>query len=554
LLFAQKEKLSEFYLLQRRYESRPENDSSALPLVAALIKKAKKEHNQRQLFLGYTDARYYSPDPCVKLKYADSAIYVAMASKNDSLLSSAYLSKGIVYYFYLKKYKLALHEYLKAFAKNKMNKDPYYRNKINYHIGVVKSYIGYYQDALSDFEEARDFFENEIKKDLHPNVMYGNQRGYINTLHQMAVCYRNLHNFKMSDSIVKIGITSTWKNAEYQQEHSYFLKEEGINRYQKKDYAGAVKSLQNSLHDLVSINDFAWLSVSYAYLGKAKWKSGNVEGGIKEFIKVDSIFNKHSFVLPEVREVYEELIEYYNKKNNSANALYYTMQLIKVDKVLEKDFLYLSSKIHKEYDSNKLLQEKVRLQRKITIRGWIFIITVFLSVFISFYIILLVRSRKKGLVKNSVLGIKLAGSSSTTFQYGTFRIRQYTKSEMAQEIVDDILNKLSEFELNKGFLESKTDLKSLALKFGVKSSYLSNVINEYKGASFNRYLSELRINYITEKLKNEPLYRKYTSTTLANECGIASRTNFSALFTEINGMSFSEYLNQFKERDVKVDS
>lgn len=545
-LYAQKDKLSDFYLIQRQYESRGENDSTALPIVQKLIRLAKIRNNNMQLYLGYTDARYYSPQPALKLKYADSAIAVAIRSKDDSLLSSAYLSKGVVYYFYSKKYKLALNEYLKAFEKTDSKKDFYYRNKINYHIGVVKSYIGYYADALVDFEEAREFFEDETKKDLHPNLMYGNQRGYYNTLHQMAVCYRSLGNYRKADSLVVLGLQNTWKNRDYKQEYSYFLKEQGINRFRKEDYAGAVESLQNSLPNLTAINDFAWLTVCYSYLGKAKWKLGNVEEGSRDLSKIDSIFNRHSFVLPEVRDVYEILMAYYKAKNDFGKALYYNTQLIKVDKVLEKDFIYLSSKIHKEYDTKRLLHEKAHLERKISIRGWVFITAIFLAAFIAFYMVLRISSRKRGIGNRSLLGINLGNGSPSPVQDGTFRIRYYSKTEIDQYIVDDILNKLNKFEVGKEFLEPNIDLKTVATKFEVSSKYLSNVINEYKGASFNRYLSVLRINYITEKLITDPMFRKYSSATLANECGIASRTNFSALFSEINGISFSEFVTKYK--------
>lgn len=549
-VFAQKGNLSEFYLIQRQYESRPENDSSALPLVGSLIKKAKIEKNQLQLFLGYKDARYYSPNPAKKLKYADSAIYVAVASKNDSLLSSAYLSKGVVYYFYLKKYQLALNEYLKAFEKNKKSRDPYYKNKINYHIGVVKSYVGYYREALSDFEEARGFFESEMKKDMHPNLMFGNQRGYNNALHQMAVCYRNLQDYKRADSIVALGLRNTWKNKDFKQEHSYFLKEEGINKYRRKDYTGSIRALENSLPNLIDINDFGWVSISYYYLGKAHWEKGNVAEAVRYYEKIDSIFNRHSFVLPEVRHVYEDLIIYYNRNNNSSKALYYTEQLIKVDNVLEKDFLYLSSKIHRQYDSDKLLQEKERLERKISIRGWTAISIAFLGVLASFYVLLRIKSRRKG--KNSLLGITLGDNSPEVKQEGKFRIRYYSKNGMEKEVVDDILDKLASFEANNSFLEPKITLSSLAEKLGVNHKNLSKVINEYKGVSFSLYISELRINYVTEKLCNDVQYRKYSSTAIAEECGFSSRSNFSTVFSEIKGISFTEYLNSFSEGEVVV--
>jgi AraC-like DNA-binding protein/tetratricopeptide (TPR) repeat protein len=546
LLFAQEATLSEFYLIQRQYENMPENDSSALPLINELIKKAKVEKDQKQLFLGYKDARYYTPSPHLKLKYADSAIFVAAWSKNDSLLSSAHLSKGVVYYFYLKKYQPALDEYIKAYEKIDRKKEPYYSNKVNYHIGVVKSYIGYYDDALKSFKETKLFFEQEIKRDLHPNLMYGNLRGYYNTLHQMAVCYRNLGEFNESDSLVVQGKKGTWKNQEFKQEYSYFLKEEGISQYRRKNYEAAIVLLQSSLQELITINDFAWLAVSYAYLGKAKLELGREEEGIKDYEKVDSIFTRHSFLHPENRSVYEELIKYYNSHSNSSKALYYTLQLIEADKILNRDFVYLSSKIHKEFDTNNLLEEKLMLQRKISMRGWIIVIVAFLAALCSLYLVLYIGSRRKSLVNNNILGIKIGGRFSTPVQDGTYRIRHYSRIELQQDTVKEILVKLSHFESNFEFINPETDLRSLAKRFGVSSSYLSNVINEHKRASFNRYLSELRINYITEKISNDPVYRKYNSATLAKECGIASRTNFSALFKEINGISFAEFISKYK--------
>lgn len=546
LLFAQQEKLSDFYLIQRQYENLPENDAAALPLVGKLIRKAKLENNNTQLFLGYKDARYYSVDPQVKLKYADSAIYVAKAIKNDSLLSSAYLSKGVVYYFYLKKYKLALNEYLKAFEKNKSNKDPYYRNKLNYHMGVVKSYIGYYREALNDFEEGRAFFEGEIKKYQHPNLMYGNQRGYLNTIHQMVVCYRKLDDYKKADSLIGVGLAGSSKNADYKQEHSYFLKEEGIREFRNKHYGNAVKMLNSSLSELIKVNDFAWLTVSYSYLGRANWEQGNTGEAVRDFEKIDSIFVKHNFILPEVRHIYVDLIDYYADQKDTTKSLYYTKQLIKVDKILEEDFVYLSSKIHHEYDADKLLQEKDKLQRLSWIRGTVYMIVLFIFSFGAFYLLLRVRSRRTVMGRNSILGINLAGGTLNLPGEGVFRMRTYKKTDIGNSIVEDVLNKLSDFEANHDYLMEHVKLKSMAKSFGVNHNYLSEIIQAHKGVNFHLYLCELRIKYITEKLDTDPEYHKFTSDALAKKCGISSRTNFSKVFMQVTGMNFTQYLNKVK--------
>lgn len=536
--------MSDFYMIQRLYENRPENDSTALPFVDKLLHKAKSEQNLNQLFRGYNDARFFTPDPYDKLKYADSAILVATTLKDDKLLSRAYLSKGIVYYFNFKKYKLALNEYLKAFEKNDSDSDPYYRNKIRYHIGVVRSYIGLHEDALEEFKRNRSFFEGQIKKDMHPNLMFGNQRGYYNTLHQMAVCYRNLHNYRLADSIVSVGLANTLKNEDFKQEHSYFLKEQGISKYRNKDYQGAIKTLELSLPALQDINDFAWITVVYSYLGKSKWQLGNFEDAIKDYEKIDSIFIKYSFVLPEVSPVYQDLIRYYSEKNNSAKSAYYSSQSSKVDKVLENNFVYLSPKIYRRYDAEKLLKETKERERQISANVWISIVVIFTTIFMLFYMMLRIRSSRKGIGNSRFLGINLGVAEPEPKTEGTYRVRTYLKTDIDGSLERDILNKLAEFEKNNGFLELNLDLKKMAEKFGVSSNNLSEVIHAHRNASFTLYLSELRIFYITEKLRYDDTYLKYKSEALAIKCGINTRQTLSRLFREINGIHLEKFLKE----------
>ncbi|WP_449399366.1 helix-turn-helix domain-containing protein [Chryseobacterium wanjuense] len=82
---------------------------------------------------------------------------------------------------------------------------------------------------------------------------------------------------------------------------------------------------------------------------------------------------------------------------------------------------------------------------------------------------------------------------------------------------------------------------------GTNSNYLSQVINEYKEVNFNKYLSELRIHYITNLLFENREYLKYGIETLAKECGIASRQNFSDLFYEINGIRPTDFIRKRKQ-------
>lgn len=73
--------------------------------------------------------------------------------------------------------------------------DPYHQNRLNYLIGVVKSYMGYYDEALPIFVKTQNYFTTELNKQQHPNILYDCRRGYFNSLHQLA------------DSIVSDGLT-----------------------------------------------------------------------------------------------------------------------------------------------------------------------------------------------------------------------------------------------------------------------------------------------------------------------------------------------------------
>ncbi len=130
-------------------------------------------------------------------------------------------------------------------------------------------------------------------------------------------------------------------------------------------------------------------------------------------------------------------------------------------------------------------------------------------------------------------------------------ILEEKKIHLHESKVEELLHKLKKFENKKGFTQKGLTLNRLAQQLGTNSSYLSQVINEYKGGNFNKYLSQLRINYITNLLFEDKKYLKYNIETLARECGIASRQNFSDLFYEINGIRPTDFI---KKRMQEMDN
>ncbi|MBV8326775.1 AraC family transcriptional regulator [Chryseobacterium sp.] len=537
--------------LRSLYENFEENNEKAIPYVHNYIKFAQSENNYNHIFQGYKDLIYYSEDKAVKLKYADSCVVYSLQSKDPELISNAYLTRGIVYYFFYKKYQPALDEYLKAYDYSLKTKDQYLKNSIIYHLGVVKSYLGYYDEALTLFDKCIRYFEPVIKSKAHPNIIFNNQKGYFNSLHQQAICYTNLNDLTKSDSIVKYGISNLPKSNDFSLENAYFLKSKGILDFRKGKYQEAIINLDSALPALRA-NDFTWTSVSYFYLGKSYLELNQTEKAINYFTKVDSIFQKHNFLLPEVRENYEILINHYHQSGQAEKELFFTKQLLKADSILTRDFKYLASKIHKEYETKALLAKQNQLE-SINSKGLIVLFGSILT--IAFLVITLIyRNKKQKKAQQRYFELEqrlirekqdlLSGDHENKAKKIT---RKENKTEVPESVVEDLLEKLDKFESKAEFTKKGLTQSDLAKKFNTNTTYLSQVINEYKGNNFNTYLNILRINYITHELYHNPKFLDYTIEALTSYCGISSRQTFTDLFTEINDIRPTVFIKKRKD-------
>ncbi len=534
---------------RKKYELYPENDGRAFSHINIYLNKAKKEKKYAELFQVYRDAVFFSKSNDKKLQYADSCLDAAYKSASDDRISTAYVLKGSIYYAKLKKYKPALDEYLMAYKYSKNTGDVYLKYKVAYHLGVVKNYLGYHEEALELFKDCLSYFEAGAKdQSLHVNQIFNNEKGYLNSLHQTIVCYRYLNDLKKSDSLTEIGLLKTFNNSDFLQERSYFLKSKGVLEYSNSRYSAAIDFLKQSL-SLIR-DDFAWTSVDYFYIGKSYMALGKQDAAISNFKKIDSIFIKHSFILPELRENYEILINHYKRQRDPEKQLYYTTQLLKADSIIARDFAYLSLKIHREYDTNALMDEKGRLEKANTWSGILIACLGITAVALSVILLKRKKREKEKLDNYLLLEEKLRTNNylqSQPASISTPNILEDKKNMVTYTITKDLLIKLKRFEEKKQFTQKGLTIQKLAVQFETNSNYLSHVINEQKGMNFNKYLGELRIRHITCLLFEKNIYLNYTIETLARECGIASRQNFSDLFYEINGIRPTDFIRKRKK-------
>ncbi|WP_295232435.1 helix-turn-helix domain-containing protein [uncultured Chryseobacterium sp.] len=534
-----------FEEIRSTYDKKEENDITALKGINQYIQKSKLENNFVEQIQGYRDATFFSKDERLKIKYADSAIVTAKKTGKKEMISTVYLLKGSLYYFYYKNYQSALAEYLLAYQYSKDSKNDYLKYKIIYQMGLVKSYLGYYDEGIEHFNKCISYFEPKSKEKLHPGAIRNAEKGYLNSLHQIAVCYRNIKDYKKADSIIDVGLSFS-KIDEFLLEKAYLIKCKGISEYHHNNYHSTITFLQKSLPIFSKYDDFYWSSVSDFYIGKSYLGLGKEDLAIRQFEKVDSAFLRRQFIVPELLENYNFLINFYQNRKDSKKELEYSKRLIKADSILNRDFKYLSEKIHKDYDKQILEESKSRLEAR---NKWGFGTIIML---ISILVIVIVlawkfyKSEKQIKLKYIKLENKLKQQNKpTTLSYQS--ISNYGKSVLNESVFSDLQNKLREFETTIAFKENGLTIERLANILHTNKSYLSQYINDVKGMNFSKYISTLRINYITRLMYEDPYYLQLKVQGLANECGISSRQNFSDLFQEINGIRPTDFIKQRKK-------
>lgn len=526
------------------FDSYAENDERAMVFVNLYIKKARSEHNLNKMIVGYEEAIYYSGRTDTKLSFADSAICAALRSGNNDQISRAYLGKGIIYYYNRRQYKPALQEYLTAFRYSKHSDDLYLRNKIIYHLGMVKCYLGYYREAALHFEEAAGYFAKAGKNKQQRELEINNERGYFNSIYRLSTCYNNLHLYHKEDSLINIGLERLHKNKEFLPELGLFREGKGIGLLRKGNTEEALEQFTASRDILKREQDHASLTTVYFYMGKLYWLRGDRTSALNCFNKVDSLVNKFSFVTPEIRSNYEYLINDAKSRKDREKQLYYTERLLRADSIINADFAMLSSKIYREYDTDTLLEEKKQLETNHHKDLAFIYISVSTGMMFTSYIIWRARRRERKLTLKYRALLDRIKESEALPPMTDNAVDSPEKSLYSAEIIEELKSKLRQFEDQKLFLTQNLTIPTVAKMIGSNRTHLSYVLNVHMGITFPSYIKVLRIRYITKLLLEDNKYLNYSIDALAVECGMRNRQKFSSHFLEINGMRPIDFIRK----------
>ncbi|TDE05345.1 AraC family transcriptional regulator [Flavobacterium hiemivividum] len=508
----------EYFINNILYE---EKDSIKERLYAqSWLAKAKREKNYGQMAHSYK-ALIYTSNKKLQLIYVDNMLATAKRTADIEFIASGYMTKGVVQYD-RKEHMNALDSYLKADEYISKTNNPYLSYKVKYVIAQIKYYLEFYDEATALFQECVNYFKEN------------NDRAYLNSLHSLGLCYNRIGKYDLCSQMNQTGLSAgvRIKNSEME---PYFIHSEGVNQYFKHNYPDAIKKLKKALPAIKEYKDFTNETTAYFYIGKSYWALKLKKKALPYLKKIDEAFQNQKYIRPDLREAYEILIDYYKQQNNKDLELYYNSTLIKVDQQLLKDYKYLSGKIHKEYDTKKILRTHRNMEQYWTII--IAIMTVIIAVLVYRH------------YKNKRLFEELMNRKPETHQsLASNNTSKDTELDINPEVIAAILKNLEKFERNKKYLEKDMTLAKMALLLNTNTKYVSKIIARYRDKGTVEYITYLKIEHIIELLINENKYRNYKNKSLSDEAGFGSTQIFTRAFKNQTGLSPTYFINKLRSQ------
>ncbi len=523
------------------WEATPEK---SILYAKAYLKKAKQKKDTFKIATGYHFMAYYffndSDDYKSSYTYCDSIIQITKSKKFKNYPISAYLLKADLYFSKMN-FKESFNTYisLKEYIDDDDDEMNFY---INHQIGGIKSKLLQNKEALRVFKQSWDFVNKKGYKTKNKEV-------YLQTLTDLTISYVKNRKLDTAAMYCKIGINKALKDNNLKNLNQLTLFN-GINLYYQNKYLKAQEDLEKSISYFRKEKEYESLSFCYYYLGKVRLKNNENHKAINYFKQVDTIFQKTININPEVRDTYERLVNYYKSKKDDKNTLLYIEQLLRVDSVLNSNYKYLSPKIITEYDTPKLLSEKEKVisnlyKKKNNVSS---IAITLGSIAIVFSFLWLYNYKKRVVYKRRFENLVLRENKKTRLGKEKVELVEPKKSDIgiAGEVVSKILNQIDNFEKEEGYLKNGITINALAKKLQTNPKYLSAIINHYKEKSFSSYINELRIKYAIERLKTDPVFRKYTIKAIAYEVGFNTPESFSTAFYKEAQLKPSYFLKNLK--------
>lgn len=532
--------------LKNFFNANSKNTKLQKEYASAYLNKANKEQSSIRIAKGYY--LYSIINTGIKsICFLDSVIKYSRNTNDIDFPAVAYTEKA----YELKsqfKYNEAIDNFILAEKCALKNNIDYYF-EIKYSIAVLRSEeLGETNEALNLYKECFKYYKDKEVRSPKYSLIYQN------TIFALADAYKALSQTDSATYYNKLGYRESkfTKNERY---NSLFILNEGANLVLKKKYKAALDSIKKAFPKILEYKDEGNTLAAYYYLGKIHEELGKKSEAVKNFIKVDSLYQKTRRITPEFISGYPYLISFYKDVGDKENQLRYLVKYTYIDSTLQKNYKELTKKLEKVYDTPHLISEKESLIQSLENDkakshwgiGGLLLITISVSGFGIYQHTLKKKYRfrfEKIMNQTNLNNENIANATNKEVEIQT----NNTKEDIgiAEELVKQILEKLKRFEAKKEYLQSNITVQMLSTTFETNSKYISKIVNTHKGKTFIQYINDLRIDNGIDKLRKDSKLRKYTIHALALEFGFNSAESFSAAFLKKTGIKPSYFIKELE--------
>ena len=518
------------------------------------LDRARKKGDTIKMARGYDRlARIFHPEK--NIMFADSLIYLTIDLSDITYPGLGYLIKGY-HYDKLGDLPYATKNYLELNRVSIKNKNIVHQLYSLHSLIALKLAWGNKKEALSLQHTRNNLLKNKNIIQLIKNTARNKVKGKANDFFKIQEmsstlgyvdCYLKLEKFDSASLYLRQGLKliEEYDSSRSKSFYGSFIEASIEIDYYSGNYNNVINAINNAYDNADKIDLENYDFEFNFFNGLSLIEIGEFDLGVKSLKKADSIFEYQDIAIyPHQRVLFEKLLHVSRLRDENEKQIEYLNKLIYVDSIFKLNYHFFEPTITKNFETPWLIREKevlikdLEAQNKISqdIMYVVCVLLVFLLFFLVHLIYLKFRDKKRFL-------LLLAESTNR----GGHLKKTLEKPEIGDEIIDELLKKLDQFERDEKFLSQSISLQKLAVTFKTNTKYLSNIINHEKEKSFPHYINDLRVDFALKEITENLKFRKYTIKAIAGDCGFNSAESFSKAFKKKHKVAASYFIKELEK-------
>ncbi|WP_298542131.1 AraC family transcriptional regulator [uncultured Aquimarina sp.] len=321
----------------------------------------------------------------------------------------------------------------------------------------------------------------------------------------------------------------------------------GIVYYYKKDFSQAFDNLHKAKdileHHEVANNLFPRVKVNY-YMAACYCEQQNYEKAISYLCNTMDFIKEEDLGKLPVIQSHLLLANCYLKKKAYEQAHYWENLYVQLNNRYQEEKDKTVDTIY-ERETEKYEEEIAKLKSKGSITTYV--LMVMIAVFLGLLLIGYKYYKKQQ--TNKIVFSKLVEKINHLEVENKIK---NTKNKKTSIFIDDdkvtaVLKGLEKLEHQEYFLKPECNLSTTAKKVKTNTTYLTKIIHTHKGKNFNEYITDLRIEYALQRLKNDKKFRAFSVKSIAAEVGYKSDDAFAKRFKAKTGLNPSYYIRNIEK-------